>query len=427
MTLSSRGAKAANYVGTSTTTNRLREAGKGRDLISLAVAQNVLMDDLLLPRVEAAAAAAVGNARYAESWLGVPRLREGVARLYNDHILTSGARVDAKEVAIVSSATAAIDALLFAVLERGDAVLTPAPYYGSYARDVEARAECVMVPFASRGGIPTVESLEEHFQWREPRPKALLIASPHNPCGSILSADALRDVVAWTRLRNVHLVVDEVFALSTFEAGAFVSVLDVLNDGDDNAHVHAVWGCSKDLALSGYRVGAVISKAPAVIAAFECLGTFAAASTVAQAVVADLLGDDAWLRDVWLPALRARLAASWKHCKKHLDAHGLARLGGDPTAGHFCLLDLRSSGAENGARFEAAFASAGVVLTPGALMGAPDGVFRLCHSSATGGEVAEAIARVAGVVNASPRPAPPPAAARDVTCKAPGPSSCAQS
>ena len=83
----------------------------------------------------------LSSGRYASSWLGTDELRANVARFYSRHVLKV-ASVDASEVVITSSATSAIDALLFGVLEKGDAVLTTAPYYGSYARDVEARAEC---------------------------------------------------------------------------------------------------------------------------------------------------------------------------------------------------------------------------------------------------------------------------------------------
>ena len=62
--LSSRGLRAASYVGTAT---RSREVP---DKVSLAVAQNALMDDILLPRVAKAAAAASSQVRYAPSWLG---------------------------------------------------------------------------------------------------------------------------------------------------------------------------------------------------------------------------------------------------------------------------------------------------------------------------------------------------------------------
>ena len=419
--LSGRGMKAAGYVGTASKSMAMRD--EGRDLITLAVAQNALMDDLLLPKVAQAAARASARVRYAPSWLGLPELRAGVARLYSSHVLRDNL-VTADEVAITSSATSAIDALLFAVLEKGDAVLTVAPFYGSYTRDVEARAECVLVPVpGATDGVPTVESLEEHFQWREPRPKALLVASPHNPCGSVLGAQTLKDMVSWTRLRNVQLIVDEVFALSTFEPGAFTSVLDVLDAAEDNAHVHVVYSASKDLALSGYRVGALITKNPAVLDSFKCLSIFCNAATLPQAVVAELLDDDAWLGDAWIPELRSRLKASWRHAKKHCDAHALRRLGSDPEAGHFCLLDLR--GVAEGPALNAALEKAGVVLTPGPLMGAPHGIFRLCHAAEPDARVAEAVARIAGVVNAAP-PLPEPPAGNTPTCKAPAPG-CAQS
>ena len=205
--------------------------------------------------------------------------------------------------------------------------------------------------------------------------------------------------------------------------GAFTSVLDVLDAAEDNAHVHVVYSASKDLALSGYRVGALITKNPAVLDSFKCLSIFCNAATLPQAVVAELLDDDAWLRDAWIPELRSRLKASWRHAKKHCDAHALRRLGSDPEAGHFCLLDLR--GVAEGPALNAALEKAGVVLTPGPLMGAPHGIFRLCHAAEPDARVAEAVARIAGVVNAAP-PLPEPPAGNTPTCKAPAPG-CAQS
>lgn len=167
-----------------------------------------------------------------------------------------------------------------------------------------------------------------------------------------------------------------------------------------------------------------MSKNAEVVQAFKCLGIFCNASTVAQALVAKLLEDDAWIADVWIPALRARLKASWLHAKKHLDAHGLKRLGADPRAGHFCLLDLRD--VAEAKLLEAALEKAGVVLTPGKLMGAPDGIFRLCHAAENDADVAEAIARVAGVVNAAPTAPSAPQVSDTPVCN-PAPNGCAQS
>ena len=294
-----------------------------------------------------------------------------------------------------AQATSAIDALLYSVLERGDVVLTPAPYYGSYVRDVEARAECVLEPvWTADGGAPTLAALDAAHAAHGAR--ALLLASPQNPCGTLLSRDALADLVAWSRARGVHLVVDEVFALSCFGAADFVSALDVAHE--DDAHVHVVYSASKDLALAGYRVGALVSS-PAVLRAVSALGTFCSAGTPAQAIVADLLNDDDWLAKTWIPALQGRLEASWQLCRAALDAHGLGLWRGvEPRSGHFCLLDLRDRAKADPAHLAPAFEEAGVLLTPGPLMGAPDGVFRLCHSAAPAADVREAVRRIDDVL-----------------------------
>ena len=103
--LSGRGMKAAGYVGTASKSMAMRD--EGRDLITLAVAQNALMDDLLLPKVAQAAVRASARVRYAPSWLGLPELRAGVARLYSSHVLRDNL-VTADEVAITSSATSSM-------------------------------------------------------------------------------------------------------------------------------------------------------------------------------------------------------------------------------------------------------------------------------------------------------------------------------
>ena len=360
--LSSRGLRAASYVGTAT---RSREVP---DKVSLAVAQNALMDDILLPRVAKAAAAASSQVRYAPSWLGAPAAREGFAQLYNEHILQTG-RLDASQIAVVGSATAAIDLLLYATCERG----------------AEARAECRLVGVPSEHGVPSEAQLEA--AWTEDA-KCLLLASPHNPCGTVFPADALRACVRWARRRGVQVVVDEVFALSVFE-DSFTSVLDLLDD--DDRHVHVVYSAAKDLALSGYRVGAIATRDASVLDAVASAGAFCAASTVTQAIVTELCTDDRWLRDEWIPALRSRLAESWHSARRCLETEDLPVVG-EPAAGHFCLLDLRETRCD-----ERALEAAGVVLTPGPLMGAPEGFYRLCHAAESSEVVAAAIARVGRV------------------------------
>ena len=375
--LSSRGLRAASYVGTAT---RSREVP---DKVSLAVAQK---------RVNGRHTAAAGRegrgGRVVPGTLRAvvarrPAAREGFAQLYNEHILQTG-RLDASQIAVVGSATAAIDLLLYATCERGAVVLTPAPYYGSYKRDAGGSAECRLVGVPSEHGVPSEAQLEA--AWTE-EAKCLLLASPHNPCGTVFPADALRACVRWARRRGVQVVVDEVFALSVFE-DSFTSVLDLLDD-DDGTYI-VVYSAAKDLALSGYRVGAIATRDASVLDAVASAGAFCAASTVTQAIVTELCTDDRWLRDEWIPALRSRLAESWHSARRCLETENLPVVG-EPAAGHFCLLDLRETRCD-----ERALEAAGVVLTPGPLMGAPGASAGLPRRGSSE-VVAAAIARVGRV------------------------------
>lgn len=392
--LSSRAKETLGLGGTATRTReamaKARAAGlKEMPWISLAVAENKLMEDLLRPKLEASSCMVDGT-YYAESWLGQASLRQRLAQLYNNHVLRN-ASLSSDNVAVLASATAAIDLVLFALCDEGDAVLTPAPYYGSYRRDVEARARCRLVPVVGdRGRLPSMAQLEA-----SPPAKVLLLSNPQNPVGTVADEAELRDVIDWARRRGTQVVVDEVFALSVFGAD-FTSALDLADD------VHVVYSMSKDFAISGFRIGAVFSRSAELMQVLEGVGCFASPGVPVQLAVDALLEDDAWLRDVWIPQLRSRLRASYESAKQEIDACGL-RLVEEPTAGHFCLLDLGlppspGAAADVDADLSRRLFEAGVILTPGAPnMGLVDdpGFFRLCHAGHPAPKVSEGIRRIA--------------------------------
>lgn len=399
--LSERALSALSLTGTATATRRLIAERGSSALVGLAVAENKLMGDLLQARLDEVGGQCLAEGTsYAPSWLGTPELRTGLARLYNDHVLRKE-RVSAAEVAVTASATAAIDTLLYALCEAGDAVVTPAPCYGSYRRDVEARADCVLiaVPGARRGVLPTVDELDAAAG----EARVLLISNPQNPLGVVLDHATLTATVDWARRRRLQVVVDEVFACSVFD-GSFESALDIVGEAED---VHVVYSCSKDLCLSGYRVGCVISKNEKLIEAFGVLSAFSSAAVPVQLAVERLLQDKTWLGEIWIPELRRRLEASWTHARALLRERGLAVVG-EPSAGHFCLLDLldgldvptSSSAADVDACLNRLLIDQGVVLTPGCPnMGlATPGLFRLCHAGHDAATVADGIGRVARAV-----------------------------
>jgi len=420
MSLSSRGVDALGLTGTATATRRAmaeaRAAGTAPEWISLAIAENRLMGDILEPKLRSVAADCfLKGVHYAESWLGQPGLRSALAEAYSDLVLQE-TRLEARDVAVTASATSAIDLLLFALCEEGDVVMTPAPYYGSYRRDVEGRARCRLVGvegFSRRGATPTVAELEEAMMsmaMRHTPPKVLLVSNPQNPLGTVASREELREVASLCERHDVELIVDEVFALSVFDDAdadasedfEFTSILDVT---DKRAHV--VYSASKDLALSGFRLGCVFSRNEELVKVLEATSVFANAGVPCQLAVQALLEDRRWLEDLWVPQLRSRLRGAWTSAQAELDKRGL-KVAQTPRAGHFCLLDLyddEESSKQNDTNAPSLDADlarrcfeGGVLLTPGSPnMGClrHPGLFRLCYASEDKATVAEGIRRIA--------------------------------
>ena len=109
-----------------------------------------------------------------------------------------------------------------------------------------------------------VPALEKTFASSSCTIKALILTNPHNPLGQCYPKCVLEDCLRFCQRRNIHLISEEVFALSTFnpsqvdlpETRHFVSMLAV----DPNAldcdpgRVHVVWSMSKDLAAGGIKL-----------------------------------------------------------------------------------------------------------------------------------------------------------------------------
>ena len=92
--------------------------------------------------------------------------------------------------------------------------------------------------------------------------KALVLTNPHNPLGRCYSKTVLEECLKFCTKHQLHLISDEVFALSTYESNEnlvsspFTSVLtlDAVKLGCDPSLAHVIWSTSKDFGLSGIRL-----------------------------------------------------------------------------------------------------------------------------------------------------------------------------
>lgn len=131
-------------------------------------------------------------------------------------------------------------------------------------------------------------------------PRALLLSNPVNPTGITYDAGQLLLAVSWCRKNSLHLIMDEIYALSNFDSSRpFLSVSRVLDNdlGDD---IHIIWSLSKDFGASGLRLGVLYSQNQRLVRAASILNDFFQVSNLIQYAACKLLSDRYFL-STYLP------------------------------------------------------------------------------------------------------------------------------
>jgi 1-aminocyclopropane-1-carboxylate synthase 1/2/6 len=318
---------------------------------------------------------------------GSERTRNAVAAFFSR--LITKTPVKATDLVLSAGAGSTIDLLTTVLCDPGDKVLITAPAYRSFQQDVgmRARAICVAAPLDKDSEFQiSVEALEGAWAGHggdQSGIRVVLLSSPNNPTGEVLRRSTICDIVRWTRKHEMHLVMDEVYALSVFSSDAeFVSVANVL-EGELGDHVHIVWSFSKDFCLSGCRIGLLYTQNKAVLAAVDALSYFASTSRHTQWALIHMLENLDWVQEYVLEH-KARLATAYEHASQLFKEMGAPHIRSH--AGFFMLVDLRrwmsadSSEAEE--KLWRRLVDSKVLLTPGGQMLSSDyGWFRCCFSA----------------------------------------------
>jgi aspartate/methionine/tyrosine aminotransferase len=330
---------------------------EGRDIIHLEVGEPDFATPA--PIVEAGIAALkAGHTHYTPA-LGLPELRQAIARYYDERY---GVSVGAECVAITPGASGGLLLAMAALFNPDDEILLADPGYPCnrhFARVVEARARSIAVGPAT-GYQLTAELVAQNWG---PRTRGVLLANPGNPTGSVIDADALRAIHQVVRARGGWLLVDEIYHELIYDRGEPTAA----GLGDD---VIVINSFSKYFLMTGWRLGWLVLPA-ALVPAIDKLAQnlFLAAPTVAQHAALAALA----------PATRPLLEA----CKMELKARRdyllpeLRRLGfrvsAEP-AGAFYLYADCSRFDEDSERLAARLLlEAGVAITPGTDFGGAGG------------------------------------------------------
>ena len=238
--------------------------------------------------VEAAAAACrePRNHKYTPT-AGLPELREAIrVKTARD----SGFEVTPAQVLVTNGAKQAIYEACAAVLDPGDEVLLPAPYWTTYPEAIGlAGAETVTVPTtAGEGFRVTVDQLEAA---RSPRTKMLLFVSPSNPTGAVYPRPEIEAIGRWAVEHGLWVLTDEIYEHLVYGEARHCSRPAVVADLADRCLV--VNGVAKTYAMTGWRVGWLLGPLDVVQAAtnLQSHSTSNVANVSQRAALAALTGD----------------------------------------------------------------------------------------------------------------------------------------
>jgi aspartate/methionine/tyrosine aminotransferase len=351
---------------------------EGRDLVSLMRGQ----PDTPTPAhiVEAAQRALRdGRTGYPDN-LGEPGLRRAVAEaLARDHGL---AYDPDREVLITDGATLGVCTALAALVGPGDDVLVPDPIYDAYASPIVLwGARPVPVPSEIRSGRFTFgrAGLESRSG---PSARAVLVNTPWNPVGTVLTRPELQEVVDFAASGGLVLISDEIYAALVYDGRRHLSPAAL--SAEARARTMLVSSLSKTYAMTGWRVG-------------YCAGPADLIAAMALVLQQSSRGPATFVQDAAECALRSdqqcvrRMAAEYEARRDLVldrlrDIPWVAPL--KPEGGLFVMVDVRELGRTSDEVRRFLLREAGVVVVHGAAYG-PGGEGTLRVSFAAGGETLE--------------------------------------
>lgn len=250
---------------------RARELeAQGRDIVHMEIGE----PDFETPAPVTAAgieALRQGHTHYTPA-RGLLQLRCAISDFYQAQHNVS---VDPERIIITPGSSGALQLLMAVLINPGEQLLMADPGYPcnrNFVRLVEGEALSIPVD-ASSGYQLNVTHLQQHWNGRS---KAVLVASPANPTGTLISSDEMRSMAEFVQQRNGHLLVDEIYHGLVYDAEAETA----LTIGDE---LFVINSFSKYFGMTGWRLGWLVAPHEYIPALDKVAqNIFLAASTPAQ-------------------------------------------------------------------------------------------------------------------------------------------------
>ena len=300
---------------------------------------------------------------------GIAPLREAlVAKLARENDV----HVDVEQVWVTVGGTQALHQTMGLLLAAGDEILVPDPGYTTFTMNAHM-LDAVPVPYTLAPAARFVPDLAELENLVGERTRAIIVNSPSNPLGVVYDEETLRGLLDFARRHDLWVISDEVYEYFTY-GPAHVSLASL----DDDDRVFSVFSLSKTYAMTGVRVGYLVT--PRGLAETMRTVQEAAISCVAEpdqhAALAAILGDHQPVADA-----RDHYRRNLELATSLLDRRGIRYL--EPTGAFYLWIDVGyATGGDVAAWAEGFLLSERVAVAPGSAFGrSGEGWIRVCLAS----------------------------------------------
>lgn len=325
----------------------------GRDIVHMEIGEP---DFASPPLVIAAAqqALAAGQTHYTPAQ-GLAQLRHAIAGFYQQRY---GASVNAEQVIVTPGASGALLLALAVLLNPGDKVLMSDPTYPCnrhFVRLLEAQAVAIVTE-AQDDFQPRLDQLQAH--WDE-KTRALMLASPANPTGTLLSESRLDQLLGFVQQQSGYAIVDEIYHGLVYQGQAATAA-------GRSSQVFVINSFSKYFCMTGWRLGWLVVPENFIEAAQKLAqNVFLAPATLSQYAALAAFQDDTL---ALLEQHRQTFAQRKAYLQPAIEQLGFKVLG-DPQGAFYLYTDCSALTPDSFAFCRQLLEQQGVALTPGADFG----------------------------------------------------------
>ncbi|KAJ5614560.1 hypothetical protein N7528_008214 [Penicillium herquei] len=258
-----------------------------------------------------------------------------------------------------------LDILSFSVCDPGEAIMLATPNYGMFKHDMQSRndirfvdVECdLQDKYFDRFTASNADALVEKYEvaymkaYQDGiRIRAILVCNPCNPLGRCYSRRTLEKLAQFCGRRGLHLISDEIYALSAIHPDvnssnqestmeSFTSALSIDIEGTDPRIIHVLYGCSKDFGLSALRLGFLITQNAIFKEACRRISVPTWVTTFSDRVFTAFLNDCDFYSS-YIQQYQIKLSQAHRLTTTYLQEHGIPF--SPSNAGLFLWIDLSS-------------------------------------------------------------------------------------